>query len=283
MVRTITAIPMDKIPFREQDIVPLENIAPDVIGVRTLIVNVYAIFRSRSEWILLDSGLPHCEARILKWVENNFGSGTRPSCILLTHGHFDHTGSVQELAAEWDVPVYVHPLELPFVTGKSEYPPPDPSVGGGLMALLANLYPRGPIDLGSRIRTLPEDGSIPGFSDWRWIHTPGHTPGHVSFFCEDEAVLIAGDAFATTKQESFLAAATQKPELHGPPAYFTTDWDAARDSVVKLARLRPTTIAAGHGRPLAGDDVPDLLTKLANNFDRVARPDHGRYVNQPAA
>ena len=51
--------------------------------------------------------------------------------------------------------------------------------------------------------------------------------------------LIAGDALATTKQEYFLAIATQRPELHGPPAYYTTDWDAARESVRRLAALRP--------------------------------------------
>jgi glyoxylase-like metal-dependent hydrolase (beta-lactamase superfamily II) len=65
---------------------------------------------------------------------------------------------------------------------------------------------------------LPEDGTIPGFPEWRWIHTPGHTVGHVSFFRDSDRVLIAGDALATTKQESFLAAAAQTPELHGPPA-----------------------------------------------------------------
>jgi glyoxylase-like metal-dependent hydrolase (beta-lactamase superfamily II) len=152
-----------------------------------------------------------------------------------------------------------------------------------LMALVSKLYPRGPVDLGTRVQLLPEDGSVPGFPDWRWIHTPGHTIGHVSLFRESDRTLIAGDAFVTTKQESFLAVATQRPELHGPPAYFTTDWDAARDSVERLAALRPEAVATGHGQPLAGSDVAGALATLANDFDRVARPAHGVYVNQPAA
>lgn len=274
---------MDKISIPEQDVVALEKVATHVAGLRVLIVNVYAISRPTGEWLLVDCGLPHFAGRIRRWVHQHFGQGERPTAILLTHGHFDHTGSVEELVGEWNVPVYVHPLELPYVTGISEYPPPDSTVGGGLMALLCKLYPREPVDVGLRVRLLPRDGTIPGFPEWRWIHTPGHTVGHVSLFRDLDRVMIAGDAFATTKQESFLAAATQRPELHGPPAYFTTDWDAARDSVVRLADLQPAVVAPGHGRPLAGPDVKGALDDLARNFDRVARPAHGRYVHQPAA
>ena len=89
------------------------------------------------------------------------------------------------------------------------------------------------------------------------------------------------DAFCTTKQESLLAVATQRPELHGPPAYFTTDWDAARDSVRRLAALKPMFVAPGHGRPMAGQEMTERLDELANRFDEVARPEHGRYVERP--
>src|SRR5207244_5588565 len=101
---------------------------------------------------------------------------------------------------------------------RSAYPPPDPTVGGGLMARTSPLLPRGPIDLGPRAHALPGDCSVPGLRGWRWIHTPGHSPGHVSFFRESDRCLIAGDAFVTTKQESLTSALTQKPhEVHGPP------------------------------------------------------------------
>ena len=273
---------MDRISIPQADVVSLDTVAPDVVGLRIILVNVYAIRHSPNDWMLIDCGLPHSDDRIMHWCEQHFGERTRPQAILLTHGHFDHAGSVEALADAWHVPVYAHPGEFPYLTGLSAYPPPDPSVGGGLMSRMCKLYPRDPVNVGSRLTPLPEDGSIPGFPEWRWLHTPGHTEGHVSLFRETDRVLLPGDAFCTTKQESFLAVATQRPELHGPPAYFTTNWDDARESVRRLAALRPRVIAPGHGQPVAGADATQALAELASNFDSVARPEHGRYVEQRA-
>ena len=118
---------------------------------------------------------------------------------------------------------------------------------------------------------------------WRWIHTPGHAPGHVSLFRESDRILIAGDAVTTTKQESVFSVVTQKQELHGPPAYFTIDWDKARRSVATLASLQPAVLATGHGEPMRGPSMTRELTVLSRDFDRRARPKRGRYVRQPAS
>ncbi len=171
---------------------------------------------------------------------------------------------------------------MAYLTGRSSYPPPDPWVGGGAFSVFSLLYPRGPSDFDGYLRVLPADGVLPSLPGWRWIHTPGHTPGHVSFFREDDSILIAGDAFVTTRQESVMGVVGQRPELHGPPAYFTSDWDAAKLSVQRLADLEPNGFACGHGQPLVGPRATDALHWLADDFDRVARPSFGRYVRQPA-
>lgn len=126
--------------------------------------------------MLVDAALAGYGGAIRAAAEHRFGSGTRPAAIVLTHGHFDHVGSLDELLVEWDVPIFAHTLEMPYLTGRSPYPPPDPLVGRGAMALMSRAYPRGPIDLGSRVHQLPADGTVPDAPGWRWIHARSH-PG----------------------------------------------------------------------------------------------------------
>ena len=259
------------------------TVAPGVWGRKDTFVNYYIIQDQTSRsWALVDAGLKWSASAIRKMAKEIFGEGSRPSAIILTHGHFDHVGAVRSLAEEWGVPVYAHELELPYLTGKSSYPPPDPSVGGGMMASVSFLYPRGPINLGNDIQKLPSDNTIPGFPEWKFIHTPGHTPGHISLFRESDKVLIAGDAFVTTKAESAIYALTHMNHLSGPPKYFTCNWASAKLSVIKLAALDPDTIATGHGKPMRGEEMRLELNNLSRHFDRLAVPAHGRYVNEPA-
>ncbi|WP_400194092.1 MBL fold metallo-hydrolase [Hymenobacter sp. B81] len=262
----------------------LQFVAPGVWGLRNVFVNVYFVRQhpNSGPWVLVDAGLPGSAAKLRHTAETLFGANVPPAAIILTHAHFDHAGSLKTLAESWDVPVYAHPLELPYVTGRSSYPPPDPTVGGGAMAALSFLYPKSPYDLGERVQPFAADGSVPHLPDWRWLHTPGHTPGHASFFRESDRVLLAGDAFCTVQQESALAVWAQEQEVHGPPRYFTCDWHQARHSVELLAALKPNVAATGHGIPMRGAALQRELNELAQHFDELAVPAHGRYVPQPA-
>jgi glyoxylase-like metal-dependent hydrolase (beta-lactamase superfamily II) len=255
--------------------------APGVHCHRTLIANLFFVGTRVDGWVLVDAGVPGSASSIRRASARLFGAGSRPAAIILTHGHFDHVGALPELADDWGVPVYVHPLELPYVNGHSAYPPPDPTVGGGLMTLLSPLYPRGPADLGRRVHLLPSDGAVPHLPGWRWVHTPGHTAGHISLFRDADRTLIAGDAVVTTRQESLIGAVSQFELVWRPPAYYTSDWNMARTSVERLASLEPEVLATGHGHALRGPTMRRALHALAENFDRV-RPQHGRYSAQPA-
>jgi glyoxylase-like metal-dependent hydrolase (beta-lactamase superfamily II) len=261
------------------------EVAPDLAYQRLGIVNVAYVGKPDAGdrgWVLVDAGIFGTAKLIRLAAERRFGDGARPAAIVLTHGHFDHVGVLETLAADWEVPVVAHELERPYLTGEASYPPPDPSVGGGLVARLSPLFPRSPVNVADRVVLLPGDGSVPYLPGWRWVHTPGHTPGHVSFWRDSDRSLIVGDAFITTGQESAYEVAVQEPEMHGPPAYFTIDWQASRQSVEKLAALEPETIIPGHGRPMAGAGMRQALGTLAREFDRVAVPREGRYVKQPA-
>ena len=266
---------MEKVEVGADQIVAMGAIAPGLSGLKIAFVNVFGLVHPDGSWTLIDAALPFSASGIKGWAEKNFGRA--PNAIVLTHGHFDHVGAAGALAEGWDVPVYAHPLEFPYLTGQKEYPAPDWKAGGGIMPLLSPTLPRGPVDLAQRLEALPAEGGdmrSAGMPGWTLLHTPGHTPGHVSFFRESDRTLLVGDAFCTTKPESFFAANfTQPTELHGPPAYFTSDWTAAQASVRKLAGLRPATVAPGHGKPLAGPNVPEALRKLAANFERIAVPE----------
>lgn len=260
------------------------EIAADIAFRRMVMANV-VFFGERSggdgNWVLIDTGIAGSKGSIIETAERRFGSGARPAAIVLTHGHFDHVGALEELVAEWDVPVYAHLLEHPYLEGSHSYPPADPWVGGGLMAVLSPLFPRKPVDIGERLRALPEDGSIPGMAGWRWLHTAGHAPGHVSLWREADRSIIAGDAFITTGQESAYDVAVQRAEMHGPPRYFTPDWGAAHASVEKLARLEPELVVTGHGRAARGATMRDALHALARDFREIAVPKDGKYVRRP--
>jgi glyoxylase-like metal-dependent hydrolase (beta-lactamase superfamily II) len=263
---------------------PETQVAFDVACLRTGIVNVFLVGTPGAadrEWVLVDAGMTGFADRILDAAEARFGDA-RPACIVLTHAHFDHVGCARELSEAWGVPIYANVLELPYLTGRSAYPPPDPTVGGGFFSLASVLFPRSMHIAEERVRALPSDGSVPGMPGWQWIHTPGHTAGHVSFWREEDRTLIAGDAFVTTRQESLLAVLEQRPEMHGPPMYFTQDWDAARRSVQTLAELEPEAAATGHGTPMRGPVMREALDLLARDFETLAVPRDGRYVRAPA-
>ncbi|GGB63093.1 MBL fold metallo-hydrolase [Fictibacillus barbaricus] len=257
-----------------------EQIAPGLFGLTTKIVNVFFIqcAEDPSTYFLVDAGMPKSGKTISEWADKWF-DGKAPKAILLTHGHFDHVGAVNDLAEKWGVPVYAHTVELPYLNGKEDYPKPDRSVEGGLVTELSPLFPNHGIDLGKHIKPLPEDGTIPGLAGWRWIHTPGHTPGHVSFYRERDKVLVAGDAFVTVKQESLYKVLIQKQEISGPPKYFTTDWIHAKQSVEKLAALDPSVAATGHGIPMSGAELTVNLKNLVQHFDEIAKPNNGKYVD----
>ncbi len=140
----------------------LFTVAPGVWGRKDVFVNFFMIQDMvNDQWVLVDTGLKWSASKIKEMAAYLFGEESIPKAIILTHGHFDHVGSVVKLAEEWNVPVYAHHLEIPYLTGHSNYPPPDPTVGGGLMATMSFLYPKSPINIWRYLKVLPGGGSIP--------------------------------------------------------------------------------------------------------------------------
>jgi glyoxylase-like metal-dependent hydrolase (beta-lactamase superfamily II) len=257
------------------------EILPDLYCHTVQIVNILLVGDpEKKDFVLVDAGMPDSANEIISVTEERFGPNSRPKAIILTHGHFDHVGAIIELVNHWEVPVYAHELEMPFLTGQRSYPEPDSTVEGGMVAKMSPLFPNEAIDLGNHVEKLPSDGTVPHMQGFRWIHTPGHSPGHVSLFREKDRALIVGDAFVTVKQESLYKVFTQEQEISGPPRYLTTDWQASKQSVEKLKALKPSVAVTGHGLPMRGELLSKSLDKLVREFDRIAVPDYGKYVDK---
>ncbi|MGY1616194.1 nitroreductase/quinone reductase family protein [Geodermatophilus sp. SYSU D00691] len=233
------------------------------LGPGTPASNVHLV-GSGTSWVLVDAGWAGDAEAIRRAAGSLFGPGARPAAILLTHVHPDHSGAAGDLARWWDVPVHVHPDELPLAAGKylPEYDMPlDHWVVVPLMRLLparmrARVEAAG--DITDVVRPLEPAGVVPGLPDWEWIAVPGHTPGSVAYLRRGDGVLISGDALVTVDLNSVAGLLGGRRRLAGPPWCTTWDRAAARRSVAALAARDPQVLLPGHGYPLTAGTAAAL-------------------------
>lgn len=232
--------------------------------------NAYLV-RAGSSWVLVDAGWAQDAERIRSAVRSVLGNGTVPSVILLTHVHPDHAGAARELATASACPILVHPAEIPIASGDFEamvrYAGPlDRWLVLPLMRAIGRRRREAILEagnLGGAVRPLEPHGLIPGIDGWQWLHTPGHTPGHVAFVRAVDRVVISGDALLTLRVNAATGLLLGRQGLSAPPWYTTWDREAARASIRAIAGLQPSVLAGGHGRPLAGPGAAAVIREFA--------------------
>jgi len=240
--------------------------------------NVYLV-DDGSTWIVVDAGWKSDGPRIQEAARSLLGPGLSPSAILLTHAHPDHGGSARELAEAWRCPVYVHPAELPLATGdfaamERHAGPLDRWLILPLMRAVGRRRREAALagaSLAGIVRPLGPEGAIPGVDGWEWIHTPGHTPGHVAYVRARDRVVISGDALLTLEVNTWSGLLRQRQGLSGPPWYTTWDRRAAVASIAVIASLEPSVLAGGHGLPLAGPGTAATVHAFAELTRRPGR------------
>jgi glyoxylase-like metal-dependent hydrolase (beta-lactamase superfamily II) len=178
--------------------------------------------------ILVDTGTKWAGQRILRQL------GTRRlSLVALTHVHPDHQGSAKVICDHHGVQLACHALDAPVMQGDQ---PMLPENGFIRFAQWIWSGPKHPVE-----RRLQDGGQI---GDFRVVHTPGHTPGHIAFFRERDRVAIVGDLM------NGMSLLTMRPGLYEPPRIFSTDLAENYRSILRLATMEPHLICFGHGPPL---------------------------------
>lgn len=173
--------------------------------------------------VLVDCGIKQHAGKLRKELV-----GTKISALALTHAHIDHAGSAKTLIAEMGIPYWVGALDAHAATTGDAVP------AKPWMDRFGN-FPGTPVT-----RELTEGDEVGGFTV---LDTPGHSPGHVSYWRESDRVLVCGDVFNT------MNLITTQPGLHQPPSFFSPDPARNRESMKRLAELEPALMLAGHGPP----------------------------------
>lgn len=194
----------------------------------------------------VDGILFDCRTR---WAAANIARqmrGRRVSMIALTHAHPDHWGAAPALSARFRVPVAVHHADAAVVTGRA-------SAGDHLAFRLGKQF----LEAGACSDVLPlREGDVVG--EFKVVHAPGHSAGHVVYFRESDGVAVTGDLFSTMDMW------TRRRRLAEPPANLSADAAENRRSIRKLAALRPSLVLPGHG-PAVKD--PRVLNEFAQRFE----------------
>ncbi|MCF4097725.1 MBL fold metallo-hydrolase [Maritalea mediterranea] len=205
----------------------MHEIAPAVFQIPLMprnAINCYLI-----DDVLVDAGIKSSSKKILKALK-----GHEVSKHVLTHAHADHQGASKDICTRLGIPLLTSEIERDNAESghaTRNYPERD-----SLIARFQQKFWAGP---GHKVdQTLKEGDRVGSFEV---VDTPGHAPGHISFFRRADGVLIAGDALVNMNLLTTIVG------LGLPPAAFTTDQQQNIQSIKKLYALKPKIICFGHG------------------------------------
>lgn len=216
--------------------------------------NAYLI--DGEELVLIDTGGVGTGRRIARYIESMGRSITDLRLIILTHLHWDHTGSARWLGRRSGASVLAHAAEAtPSRNGGLALVPNAFGPWGFIIAILRALLRRPrPVPLSGVL----QDGQVlPVMGGLRVVHAPGHSPGSVCLYLERSRVLFPGDLIVSNVGR--LSRPYPRGDEHSR---------VQEQSLQKLRGLEVDAVLPSHGKPVL-DGAEARLSRL---LDLPPRP-----------
>lgn len=168
---------------------------------------------------LVDAGTGSNTEAILAWIDEVVGA-TNIERIILTHRHYDHVGGAARLSEALGASVHIHELDA------------EPVAKGDKWGTQASMF--GEVMEAVEVEAIREGDIITtGEKEFLVIHTPGHSIGSISLFCQEIGELISGD--------TIFAGGVGRWDLP------TGNFRQLVYSLKRLERLEPVDLYPGHG------------------------------------
>jgi glyoxylase-like metal-dependent hydrolase (beta-lactamase superfamily II) len=220
------------------------EIIPGVFQEKTSIVNWFMIVED-DQITMIDTGVQSTFQQAVRLIESLGRQVSDLTRILLTHADMDHVGSAMVLKKASGAKIYASQIATDALAeGRSSR-----SLKMGFLTPLFDRIEQGGSGMQVEVDEIVSEGqALPILGGIHVIETPGHTPGHTSYYSTEHQLLFAGDAVRN------------KPGAVGYNWFKLTNWDheIMRQSVGKLAALKPEIVCCGHGPVVfnAGDKFP---------------------------